>query len=105
MKVVAVTSPERLAPVPDIPTLTEQGVPFVRFGWLGFCAGAGTAPDIIAALNRHIAAIVNSPDYRAMIEKAGSVPVSSTPRELSGILAETYEQTVAVVREFGLQAD
>jgi tripartite-type tricarboxylate transporter receptor subunit TctC len=105
LRIVAVTSPERLAPVPEVPTLTEQGVPFVRFGWLGFCAGSGTAPSIVALLNRHIGAIVGSADYRAMIEKAGSVPVASTPEELVRVLNDTYEQTLAVSREFGLQAD
>ncbi len=105
LKIIAVTSPERLAAVPEIPTLSEQGLPFVRFGWLGFCAGSGTGQSIIALLNRHIAAIVNSPEYRAMIEKAGSIPVSSTPEELARILSDTYEQTVAISREFGLQAD
>jgi tripartite-type tricarboxylate transporter receptor subunit TctC len=105
LKIVAVTSPERLAPVPEIPTLAEQGVPFVRFGWLGFCAGSGTAPAIIALLNRHVGTIVNSAEYRSMIEKAGSIPVSSTPEELARIISDTYQQTVAVSREFGLQAD
>jgi tripartite-type tricarboxylate transporter receptor subunit TctC len=105
LKIIAVTSPERLAPVPEIPTLGEQGVPFVRFGWLGFCAGGGTAQSIIALLNRHVGAIVNSAEYRSMIEKAGSIPLSSTPEELARILTDTYEQTVAVSREFGLQAD
>jgi tripartite-type tricarboxylate transporter receptor subunit TctC len=105
LKILAVTSPERLAPVPEIPTLGEQGLPFVRFGWLGICAGSGTPQPVIALLNRHIAAIVKSPEYRRMIEKAGSIPLSSTPEELGRILVETYEQTAAISREFGLQAD
>ena len=105
LRILAVTSPERLAAVPEIPTLGEKGLPFVRFGWLGVCAGSGTPQPVIALLNRHIGAIVNSPDYRSMIEKAGSIPLSSTPEELGKILAETYEQTLAISREFGLQTD
>jgi len=38
-----------------------------------------------------------------MTEKAGSLALSSTPEELAKILAETYEQTVRISREFGLQ--
>jgi tripartite-type tricarboxylate transporter receptor subunit TctC len=105
LKILAVTSPERLAPVPEIPTLGEQGLLFVRFGWLGVCAGSGTPQSVVALLNRHIAAIVKSPEYRRMIEKAGSIPLSSTPEELERILVETYEQTAAISREFGLQTD
>jgi tripartite-type tricarboxylate transporter receptor subunit TctC len=105
LRILAVTSPERLSAAPGIPTLAEKGLAFVRFGWLGICGGAGTPQPVIALLNRQIGAVVNSPDYREMIEKAGSVPISSTPEELGKVLAETYEQTAAISREFGLQAD
>src|SRR5262245_55517731 len=105
LRILAVTSAERLAAAPEIPTLVEKGLKFVRFGWLGICVGSGTPQPVIALLNRQITAIVGSPDYRQMIEKAGSVPVSSTPGELGKILAETYEQTAAIAREFGLQMD
>jgi tripartite-type tricarboxylate transporter receptor subunit TctC len=105
LRIIAVSSPERLAVLPDTPTLAEKGLPFVRFGWLGICAGSGTPPPIIAMLNRHIAAIVKMPEYRDMIEKAGSVPLSSTPEELAKILSETYEQTAAIARDFNLQLD
>ena len=94
-----------VAAAPEIPTLVEKKLPFVRFGWLGICAGAGTPQPVIATLNRHIAAAVRTPDYRRLIEKAGSIPLSSTPEELARILAETYEQTAATVAEFGLAQD
>jgi tripartite-type tricarboxylate transporter receptor subunit TctC len=105
VRIIAVTSPERLVAAPDVPTLSEKGLPYVRFGWLGVCAGSGTAQPIIGLLNRQITAIVKSPEYRDMIEKAGSIPLSSTPEELGKILVETYEQTVGIAREFSLQLD
>jgi len=103
VRLLAVTSAERLAAAPEIPTLAEKGLPFVRFGWLGVCAGAGTPQAVIALLNRHIVAVVQSPEYRQMSEKAGSVALSSTPEELAKILEQTYEQTAKISREFGLQ--
>jgi len=105
LRILAVSSPTRLPAVPEVQTLSEKGLPFVRFGWLGVCAGAGTPQPIISLLNRHIAAIVKMPEYRDMIEKAGSIPLSSTPEELRKILIDTYEQTAAVSREFGLHVD
>ena len=105
LKIIGVSSPERLAVLADTPTLSERGLPFVRFGWLGICAGTGTAQPIIALLNRHITAIVKLPEYTAMIEKAGSIPLSSTPEELAKIITDTYDQTVGISREFGLQFD
>jgi len=103
LKILAVSSPERLAAAPEIPTVSEKGLGFVRFGWLGICAAAGTPQPVITLLNRQIAAVVKSRDYRDMIEKAGSIPLSSTPDELAKILLETYEQTERISREFGLQ--
>jgi len=105
LKILAVTSPERLPAAPEVPTVGEKGISFVRFGWLGICAPAGTPQPVIAMLNRHIAAAVKTPDYRQLIEKAGSIPLSSTAEQLAKILHETYQQTAATVREFGLQQD
>ena len=105
LRILAVTSPARLAAAPDIETLSEKGLAFVRFGWLGVCAGAGTAQPIITLLNRHIVSLVKSNEYRELIEKAGSIPISSTPEELGRILLDTHEQTARISREFGLQLD
>jgi tripartite-type tricarboxylate transporter receptor subunit TctC len=105
LRILAVTSPERLAAAPEVPTMSEKGVPFVRFGWLGICAGAGTPQAVVELLNRHVAEAVKAPDYRQLIEKAGSIALSSTPQELAKILADTYAQTAATVREFALQQD
>jgi tripartite-type tricarboxylate transporter receptor subunit TctC len=103
VRLLAISSPERLAAAPEIPTLMEKGLPFVRFGWLGVCAGSGTPQPVVSLLNRHIAAVVQSAEYRELIEKTGSIAVSSTPEELAKILAETYEQTARISKEFGLQ--
>ena len=103
VRLLAVSSPERLAAAPEIPTLVEKGLPFVRFGWLGVCAGSGTPPPVISLLNRQIGAVVQSAEYRELIEKTGSIAISSTPEELAKILAETFEQTAKISREFGLQ--
>jgi tripartite-type tricarboxylate transporter receptor subunit TctC len=82
LKILAVTSPERLRALPEIPTLTEVGIDFVRSGWLGICAPIGTPAPIIQLLNRDIALIVRSHDYRALIDVTGSIAASSTPAEL-----------------------
>jgi tripartite-type tricarboxylate transporter receptor subunit TctC len=105
LKILGISSPQRLAAASDLPTLREQGVDFVRFGWLGICAGSGTPPDIIDLINRHIATIVASPDYRAMTERAGSVPASSTPEELRQVIEQTRAEVESTIREFGLQQD
>ena len=103
LKILAVTSPERLPAAQDVPTMKEKGLDFVRFGWLGICAPGGTPKPVVTLLNKHIAAAVNAPDYRNLIEKAGSIPLSSTPEQLAKILEETWRTTAAIVKEFKLQ--
>ena len=105
LKVLATTSPDRLNGFADVPTLREQGFDFIRFGWLGVCAGAGTPEPIIKMLNAHIVAIVASPGYRALIENGGSIAVSTTPEEFGAVIQKTLDDVAPAVQEFGLQQD
>ena len=103
VKVLAVTSPERLKEIPEVPTLVEQGYSYAPFGWLGFCVGAKTPPAIVATLGRHIRAIAESAEYRDLIAQGGATPVSSTPDELRRVLEQTADDAGAVIREFGVK--
>jgi tripartite-type tricarboxylate transporter receptor subunit TctC len=105
LKILGVSSPDRLKAAPAVPTLREQGVDFVRFGWLGICAAAGTPQEIIHRLNRDVATIVASPDYQMITERAGSIPASSTPDELRTVIEQTRAEVEATIQEFGLQQD
>jgi len=103
LKILATTSPERLATLPEVPTLKEAGFDFVRFGWLGVCARAGTPAPIVETLNKNIVSIVASPAYRALIENAGSIAASSMPEGLGAIMQKTFADVVPTVEEFDLQ--
>src|SRR5262252_2460995 len=50
LKIIGVSAPARLNNLPAVPTLTEKGVDFVRFGWLGICAGTGTPQPFLDRL-------------------------------------------------------
>jgi tripartite-type tricarboxylate transporter receptor subunit TctC len=105
LKILAVSAPERLKNLAEIPTLAEKGVNFVRFGWLGICAGAGTPERILELLHRHIVAITGTPDYRAMVEKAGSIAVSSSRAELRQVIMQTLDDASSSIRELGMQQE
>jgi tripartite-type tricarboxylate transporter receptor subunit TctC len=105
LKVLAASSPERLATLPQVPTLKEIGIDYVRFGWLGICAAQGMPQPIMDQLNRDIKEIVATADYRAMIERAGSLAVSSTPQELGTVITQTLDEVAATIQEFGLQQE
>jgi len=105
LKILAITSPERVKGLPDVPTLREKGIDYVRFGWLGICARAGTPQPVLDLLNRHIVSIVATPEYRDLIEKGGSLAEASTPKELGQVIAQTLDDVASTIREFGMQMD
>jgi tripartite-type tricarboxylate transporter receptor subunit TctC len=105
LKILAMTSPERVEGLREVPALKEFGINFDRFGWLGICAAAGTPQPIIKTLHDHIVPIVGSADYRALVDNAGTIAVSSTPQELSAVMDKTLSDVAASVQEFGMQQD
>ena len=105
LKILASTSPTRIPSLPEVPTLKEKGIDYVRFGWLGFCAVKGTPQPIINRLNQEIAKIVAMPEYRDLIEKGGSLPEASTPEQLGQIITQTLNDVEGTIKEFGLQQE
>ncbi len=105
LKLLGVTSPERLKSLPEIPTLVEQGADLKPYAWLGVCAAAGTPAPIIERLNTSIRSVVDSDDYRDFLEKAGNIPVSTTPEEFATILSETVNDAAPYIREFKMQIE
>ena len=105
LKLLAVTSPQRIKSLSDVPTIKEKGIDWVRYGWLGICARAGTPQPIVDLLHRHVVSVVATPDYRELIEKGGSLPESSTQQELTQVIAQTVDDVASTIREFGMQQE
>ena len=103
IKALAVTGNERMPAIPEVPTLKESGIPLVVYAWVGVCAGAGTPQPVIDLLNQRITAIVDSPEYRALVEKSGSIATSSTPQELHQVIQETANDAAPIIRDLGIE--
>jgi tripartite-type tricarboxylate transporter receptor subunit TctC len=105
IKVLAVTGDERLPSLPEVPTLKESGIPFTAYAWLGVCAGSGTPQAIVDLLNSRIGQVVNSVEFRSLIDKSGSVAVSSSPQQFQDVIEQTANEAAPIIAEFGLQLD
>jgi tripartite-type tricarboxylate transporter receptor subunit TctC len=80
VRALAVSSTTRLAPVPDVPTLAEAGVPGFNFvSWQMVVAPAGTPKDIVDKLHRELKAIIASPEVQQEYDKTGRIAVDSPP--------------------------
>jgi len=100
---LAISSPQRYASVPDMPTFSEQGFDVVTTEWYGLMAPAGTPTPIIAKLNaevRRIMALPNLGDRLQAIEL-----VSSTPEELDTFIRSEIDRWAPLIKKLGLQAD
>jgi tripartite-type tricarboxylate transporter receptor subunit TctC len=103
VKIIGLTSLERLAVAPNVPTLVEQKVPIASYGWWGMCAASGTPKPVIDKLNAAVTAAVGSPEYRSAMEKGGTVAVSSTPEQLGGIVAETVKDFDDLIKTLAIK--
>lgn len=83
LKALAVTSPERYAALPELPTVAESGLPsFQVMSWYGLTFPADTPAPIIDKMNKALHDVLAREDIRAQLLKVGATAKSSTPEEL-----------------------
>jgi tripartite-type tricarboxylate transporter receptor subunit TctC len=83
LRVLAVTSSERLATMPAVPTITEAGLSGSELtAWVGVFVRAGTPADVIASLNQLVTTFISRDDTKAFLESIGARPFRATPEEL-----------------------
>ena len=100
---IAGTGEARSPMLPNVPTLRESGVAAEVVGWNALVAPARTPKDVVAALNRHIAAIVAMPDFRQRLLDLGTEARASTPAELGARLSADIDKWAAVIKQAGLE--
>jgi tripartite-type tricarboxylate transporter receptor subunit TctC len=103
---LAVAAPERVAVLPDIPTMAEAGYPGVQGGaWFALFAPAGTPLAVIDLLNKAGREAFNAPDVRQRLEPRGVVLVLGTPAELGAHVAADTERWAKVIRDAGIKLE
>jgi tripartite-type tricarboxylate transporter receptor subunit TctC len=104
VKALGTTGHKRSPVTPDIPTVSEAGVPGYEAPiWLGLMAPAATPRPIIDQLSSAVAKIVNSPDVKANWLKQGAVPMAMKPDEFGKFLRADIEKWGKLVRETGMK--
>jgi tripartite-type tricarboxylate transporter receptor subunit TctC len=103
---IAVTTRERVAVVPDIPTIAESGVPgFDVMSWFAFFVPARTPQDVIARINADTNAALAHAPIKSRFEELGATPKGSTPAQLAAFLKSETDKWGPVIRDARIRID
>lgn len=99
IKALGMASEKRAAVAPEVPTLTESGVPVVGGTWVGILAPAGTRKEVVARLSREMADIVRRPAVKDRFLLLGIDPVGNTPEEFTQFLKDEIAKWATVIKQ------
>lgn len=104
VKALAITGSVRSPELPNLPTLSQAGVPFDAVGWFGMFGPAGMPPAVVETLNTAVNKIFAMPDMRQMIIRNGSIPISppTTARQWQTVFNNDVQVWGRIVRDAGI---
>jgi tripartite-type tricarboxylate transporter receptor subunit TctC len=105
LRALAVTSEQRLASYPGVPTLREQGVDIAVNFWSGLLAPAGTPAPVLARLQQEMARIMAQPDVVERLSKLDIRPVGGSSADFGRTIAQEIELWTQVARANNIKAN
>jgi tripartite-type tricarboxylate transporter receptor subunit TctC len=106
LRLLGVSSAKRSPQLPDVPTVSEAGVPgYESVTWFGLLAPAKTAQVIVARLHRELVKVVQAPELRAQFEIQGYDAVGGSPAEFAAFIRAESEKYAKVVKLSGATVD
>ena len=105
LRMLGVSSPRRLASLPDVPAIAET-VPGYEFGgWQGILLPAGAPQDIVRRLHAAILKAINTQEFKNYLANEGSVLVGSNPEEFATFLRAEVTKLAPIIRASGARAE
>lgn len=106
LRALAVSSTQRIAPLPDVPTVAESGFPgWEADQWYGVVAPAGTPAARVAQLNAEINKALTLPEVAQQLAVEGAVPAPGTPQAFGALIAREIPRWAEVVRAANVKPD
>lgn len=106
VRALAVTSKQRTALLPQVPTMNEAGLSgFEAVTWFGFTVPAGTPKEIVDKLNSEIGKVLAMPDVKQKLAMQGIDTGGGTPEQFGAYMKDEFAKWGALVKETGMSAD
>jgi tripartite-type tricarboxylate transporter receptor subunit TctC len=106
LRALAVTSLQRAAELPDVPTVAESGYPnFEAITWFGLVVPAGTPDEIVQLINKQANAAMSSPAFKAKLTSEGAVVLGGSSQAMDDFLKRDYDMWSKVVKASGARVD
>ena len=106
LKALAIAGTKRSEALPELPTVSEAGVPGFQSGsWQGLLATGGTPKDVIAKLNAAVVEILNTPEMKQQLATQGAEVVADTPEQFAAFLRDDLVKWTKIVKDAGIKPD
>ena len=106
VRLLATTGKQRMANLPDVPTIAESGVNGADvLIWYGVVVPAATPKDVVARLNREIVKLMNLPDVREKFAQQSVDPATGTPEDFARLIRDEVARWSKVIRSAGIKVE
>jgi tripartite-type tricarboxylate transporter receptor subunit TctC len=107
LKALAVTSGQRSAALPDVPTIEEAAKlkGFEASSWFGLLAPAGTPPDIVNRIQQEVAKSLGTPAIKEKMLAQGAIPSGNSPQDFAKLIDSEHKKWAQVVKTSGAKVD
>lgn len=106
LKALAVTTPQRMNSLPQVPTVAESGLPGFSYTlWGGLFAPAGTPPSVIDSLNKEVNAILATPEIKSRLEADNVAVPKNTPAEFADYVKAEAAKFEKLVKDANIKSE
>ncbi|MDI1282880.1 MAG: tripartite tricarboxylate transporter substrate binding protein [Reyranella sp.] len=106
LRALAITSRQRLALVPEVPTMIEAGVAgYEMIGWNGIFLPKGTPAEIVSRLNADLVKVLGTAEMKEQMAKLGAEPVGGTPQQFGAFVQAESQRWGKIIKDLGIKPE